>query len=67
MDEINGTGVVQEMERLNRTIELFADDDDIKKRDELTKDIARAEMEYAHKTGDYSGVRGYVFEMYIKE
>ena len=64
MDEINGAGVVQKMERLNKTIELFADDTDIKrmyikKMDKLQKGIAMAEMEYAYKTCDYSGLCGY--------
>ena len=62
MDEING--VVQKMERLNTTIELFADDTDIKrmyikKMDKLQKGNAMAEMEYAYKTCDYSGLCGY--------
>lgn len=67
MDEINGAGTIQAMDRLQRAIELFGDEDDIKKKDELQKDIAMAEMEYANRTGDYSGIKGYIFEMYIED
>ena len=67
MDEINRAGTIQAMDRLHRAIDLFGDENDIKKKDELQKDIARAEMEYAHKTGDYSGIKGYIFEMYIED
>jgi hypothetical protein len=67
-------GDMEEMERINLspydhiktlkiTIDLFGDEDDIEALRRFEMDMRMANMVYAHETGDYSGLKGIIYEI----
>lgn len=61
MDRINFSPY-DHIKTLKITIDLFGDEDDIEALERFERDMRRAEMVYADQSGDYSGLKGMVFE-----
>lgn len=61
-DEVNSNTPSKYIEKLQMLIDLFDDENDINELDRFKKSLNRAEMEYALQTGDYSKMKGFLYE-----
>jgi hypothetical protein len=55
-------GVSQWLKSTQLLVDLWEEDEDVARLNEMNREVHRAEMEYAHKTGDYGKIRGIAFE-----
>ena len=56
-------GVPQWLKATQLLVDLWEEDTDVARLNEMNRDVHRAEMEYAHKSGDYGKIRGIAFEI----